>query len=113
MVEKRIHAHNILAVTFTKKAARELKERVAKLGAPGADRLLVSTFHSIAYRILRSNYRAAGFEREPIVWASDSDRRAVCREAMRCASPVAFFIREVNRRVALGSEGQLAVGFIL
>ena len=53
--EKNIHVDNILAVTFTNKAANEMKERLADLLRRPIGRMWVGTFHSIAHRILRSH----------------------------------------------------------
>ena len=86
LVTHKIPAASILAVTFTRKAALELRGRLQKLGAPGADRLQVAIFHSWSYRILRENYRAAGFTQMPAVWGSNKDRMDVCREALRWVS---------------------------
>ena len=53
--EKNIHVDNILAVTFTNKAANEMKERLTDLLRRPIGRMWVGTFHSIAHRILRSH----------------------------------------------------------
>ena len=48
-------AYRILCVTFTNKAAREMRERIASLAADAADGLWLGTFHSLAVRILRKH----------------------------------------------------------
>ena len=58
-----IPARNILAVTFTRKAAGEMAERLEPIiGASALEALNVGTFHSICYRILRDEWRAQGTE---------------------------------------------------
>lgn len=70
--EKEINPWNILAITFTNKAAREMKERViALLGRAGED-VWVSTFHSMCVRILRRDIDLIGYQRNfTILDASD------------------------------------------
>lgn len=53
MLEQGISPEQILAITFTNKAAKEMKERVHKLVGPGAERIWMNTFHSFGARFLR------------------------------------------------------------
>ncbi|MDO4260159.1 MAG: UvrD-helicase domain-containing protein [Actinomycetaceae bacterium] len=65
----------ILAITFTNKAAAEMRERVSALVGGAAARMWVSTFHSACVRILRSEYRAAGLTSTFTIYdAQDSQR---------------------------------------
>jgi DNA helicase II / ATP-dependent DNA helicase PcrA len=61
--ERKARPAEILAVTFTNKAAGELKDRVAKLVGPDAERLWVATFHAAGARILRREAEALGLNR--------------------------------------------------
>ncbi|MBT1071707.1 ATP-dependent helicase [Pelotalea chapellei] len=80
--DKRIPADNILAVTFTNKAAREMKERVSNMAGKMAGGIVISTFHSLGVRILRRDIRALGFKPNFSIYSS-SDQAGVLRQAMR------------------------------
>jgi DNA helicase II / ATP-dependent DNA helicase PcrA len=72
----RASAHGILAVTFTKQAALELRERLARLVGETAKDITAGTIHSFAYKILSAEADAVGFKKESlkILSADDSDR---------------------------------------
>ncbi|HQB39245.1 MAG TPA: UvrD-helicase domain-containing protein [Deltaproteobacteria bacterium] len=80
--DKRVPAENILAVTFTNKAAKEMKERVTSMTAKLSEGIVVSTFHSLGVRILRRDIRALGFKPNFSIYSS-SDQAGVVRQAMR------------------------------
>ncbi|TYS67889.1 DNA helicase PcrA [Sutcliffiella horikoshii] len=63
MAEKQVAPWNILAITFTNKAAREMKDRVEKLLGPAAEDIWISTFHSMCVRILRRDIDRIGINR--------------------------------------------------
>lgn len=68
LISQGVPPWQILAVTFTNKAAGEMKERVAGLIGPAAAGMWVSTFHSACVRILRQDIEALGFEKNFIVF---------------------------------------------
>lgn len=59
--EKGIDPRNIVAITFTNKAAKEMKERIIKLVGPKGYDIQISTFHSFGLRIIRENYLKLGY----------------------------------------------------
>ena len=61
LIDQGVSPFEILAITFTNKAAQEMKERVAALVGPVAQRMWVSTFHSACVRILRRDATAIGY----------------------------------------------------
>jgi len=73
---------NILAVTFTNKAAGEMRERIEKILGPAAGGLWVATFHSTCVRILRRDIHHLGFSRGFVIY-DESDSLAVVKEALR------------------------------
>ncbi|MER7056076.1 MULTISPECIES: DNA helicase PcrA [unclassified Streptomyces] len=83
LAERSVHPGQILAITFTNKAAGEMKERVEQLVGPRANAMWVMTFHSACVRILRRESKRLGFTSSFSIYdAADSKRlmALVCRD---------------------------------
>ena len=80
LMERGVHAKNILAMTFTNKAAAEMHERVAKLvGHKAAKDLTIGTFHRFGLTVLRNEARALGFRGAKFVIFDQADCYGVIR----------------------------------
>jgi DNA helicase-2/ATP-dependent DNA helicase PcrA len=75
LAERDVHPGQIIAITFTNKAAGEMKERVAQLVGPRARLMWVSTFHSACVRILRAEHEHAGLKSTFSIYDADDSRR--------------------------------------
>jgi DNA helicase-2/ATP-dependent DNA helicase PcrA len=75
LAERDVHPGQIIAITFTNKAAGEMKERVAHLVGPRARLMWVSTFHSACVRILRAEHQHAGLKSTFSIYDADDSRR--------------------------------------
>ncbi len=77
-----VPAHRILAVTFTNKAAREMKERIENLVGEAGRNMWIGTFHSLCARILRIDGRAIGLDQNFVIY-DDSDQLSLIREIFK------------------------------
>ena len=69
--------YNILAITFTNKAAKEMRDRLYLLIGDEAKKLQVSTFHSFGLKLLRENYELLGYDRNFVIMDSDDSLTVV------------------------------------
>ena len=68
---------SVLAVTFTNKAANELRERLSAFGIQGAESVWAMTFHSACVRILRRDIDRLGFSRDFTIYDTDDSKRVI------------------------------------
>lgn len=80
--EKGVNPWNIMAITFTNKAAREMRERVDDMIGYGAEDIWVSTFHSTCVRILRRHIELLGYQTNFSIYDTD-DQKKVMKEIYR------------------------------
>ncbi len=77
-----VPVREILAITFTNKAAGEMRERISELIGPQSSGLWASTFHSACARILRIEHEAAGYDRAFSIY-DDADQQRIMREILK------------------------------
>jgi DNA helicase-2/ATP-dependent DNA helicase PcrA len=83
LMEKKVDSFNILALTFTNKAAREMKERIAKIvGQSEAKNLWMGTFHSVFAKILRLEAQKIGYPNNFTIYDTD-DSKSVIKEILK------------------------------
>lgn len=79
LVEKGVPPWAILAITFTNKAAREMRERINRLAGEVADDMWVMTFHALSARILRRDIEKLGYKREFSIYDDDDQMTLIKR----------------------------------
>ena len=99
IVEKRVNPYNILAITFTNKAAREMKERIVKMMGGAAEEIWISTFHSMCVRILRRDIDRIGFNRNFTILDS-TDQQSVIKGILKDKN---IDVKKFDPRAILGS----------
>lgn len=78
----RVEPHRILAITFTNRAAREMKERVASLVPHAVDDLWVMTFHAACLRILRREIEKLGYSKNFVIY-DEADQQTVIKDCLK------------------------------
>ncbi len=102
LIDHGVQAWHILALTFTNKAAKEMKERTARLvGEQAAEDAWISTFHSTCARILRRDIEKLGYQRSFAIY-DDDDQQSVLKEILKKLNIDAEFlpIREIQGKIS-------------
>ncbi len=82
LIESGVAPWHILALTFTNKAAREMKERVTRLVGSDVEEMWLGTFHSVCVRILRRDIEKIGYQRSFSIY-DDDDQTRVIKDALK------------------------------
>ena len=101
LIDDGVSPYNILAITFTNKAAREMKNRVeAKIGNI-SDSIFIGTFHSFGLRVLRENYREVGLNSNITILDQD-DTKALIKRILKeeDLDPKDYDIKHIISRIS-------------
>ena len=101
LIENGVRIENILAITFTNKAAKEMKDRVMKLIGMDAKSIQISTFHSLGLKIIKENYARLGYKSNFVILDSD-DTLTVVKKIMKDLNlnPKFYNARDIRNKIS-------------
>ena len=101
LINDGVSPYNILAITFTNKAAKEMRIRIENEMGSVADSIFIGTFHSFGLRILRENYREAGLNSNITILDSD-DTKALIKRILKeeDLDPKDYDIKHIISRIS-------------
>lgn len=109
LIDDGINPYNIVAITFTNKAAREMKQRVeVKIGSV-ADSIFIGTFHSFGLKILRENYREINYSSNITILDAE-DTKALIKRILKenDYDPADYDIKHIISRISMAKNEGLS-----
>ena len=105
LIQQGVPPHKILALTFTNKAAKEMKARIEKVIGPVANRVLAGTFHSIFARFLRYDAHLIGYPNDFTIYDTD-DTKSVVKEIIKKMSldPKVYQPNIIRSRISMAKS---------
>jgi DNA helicase-2/ATP-dependent DNA helicase PcrA len=110
LIENGINPDNILAITFTNKAAKEMKERVVRILGMMAKSIQISTFHSLGLKIIKENYARLGYKSNFVILDSD-DTLTVVKKIMKDINlnPKYYNPRDIRNKISSAKNELVSV----
>lgn len=109
LINKGISPYNILAITFTNKAAREMRERIKNDIGELSDQIFIGTFHSFGLKIIRENYKLLGYESN-ITIIDREDMNSIIKRIIKDMNlnPEQFQIRYIIDKISIAKNEGLS-----
>lgn len=110
LIQNGVSPFNILAITFTNKAAKEMKDRELSLIGPLAHNIQISTFHSLGLKILKENYSLLGYEKNFTIIDSD-DALTIIKKLMKelNMNKENYNPREIRSKISSAKNAMMSV----
>lgn len=89
LIQRGVDPRNILAITFTNKAANEMRTRIARAVGDKASQMTISTFHSLCSRLIRANCEYLGLSKDYSIYDMDESERLLKKCIVQVESPIA------------------------